>query len=134
MISRRAAAALMIAGVLAACSNVPEVRPSCVETGCGPHGKCSITGPAPVCECELGYAGPTCAACAPGFQDDDGNGFCSGACADVTCGPHERCNEQAGRPVCACVVGYSLPRRAAPAPSRAARSIHRSPTRSRTAG
>ncbi|MBX3197428.1 MAG: hypothetical protein KF894_04665 [Labilithrix sp.] len=107
--TRRAAAALTIAGVLAACSNVPEVRPSCVETGCGTHGKCSITGPAPVCECELGYAGPTCAACAPGFQDDDGNGFCSGACADVTCGPHERCNEQAGRPVCACVAGYSRP-------------------------
>ncbi|MBX3206381.1 MAG: hypothetical protein KF764_15010 [Labilithrix sp.] len=100
-------AAWTVAGVLAACSNVPETRPTCLETGCGPHGTCSITGPTPVCECEIGYTGPVCATCAPGFQDEDGNGFCAGSCAGVACGAHERCNELAGRPVCGCVVGYS---------------------------
>ena len=98
------AAAFVLIGLLVACTSVPNEEPSCLSDGCGPHGTCSF---AERCVCEKGYAGPTCAACAPGFQDVDGNGLCAPACATVTCGPHARCRDASGRPVCTCVVGYS---------------------------
>ncbi|MBX3204319.1 MAG: hypothetical protein KF764_04585 [Labilithrix sp.] len=107
---RGLAAALIVAGAILACSNIPEAEStSCLGTGCGPHGTCSVEGATPVCVCEVGYDGPACAACAPGFQDTDGNGFCARACAATPCGPHERCSEASGRPLCVCVVGYSQP-------------------------
>ena len=101
------AAALTVAGAVVACSNIPGDGPSCLETMCSMHGSCSVAGPRPVCICEPGYGGPECADCAPGFQDNDGNGFCAPACREMSCGPHERCSDASGRAVCACVVGYS---------------------------
>ena len=95
-------------GVVVACSDVGvEAGPSCVETGCGVHGRCAFEGERPSCVCQAGYAGPTCAECAPDFQDENGNGFCSPSCAATVCGPHERCAVNAGRAICSCVVGYS---------------------------
>ncbi|OJY18456.1 MAG: hypothetical protein BGO98_32495 [Myxococcales bacterium 68-20] len=98
------AGSFVLVGLLVACTSIPNEGPSCMSDGCGPHGTCSFAGR---CVCEKGYAGPTCVACAPGFQDVDGNGLCAPACASVSCGPHARCSDASGRPVCTCVVGYS---------------------------
>ncbi|MBX3260169.1 MAG: hypothetical protein KF782_10805 [Labilithrix sp.] len=103
----RLGAALFVVGVVAACSNIPGEGPSCLETQCNMHGTCSIAGLRPACVCEPGYAGPACAACAAGYQDNDGNGFCAPACGETSCGAHERCSDASGRAVCVCVVGYS---------------------------
>lgn len=104
---KKVAAASVLLGMLVACTSIPEAEPSCANDGCGPHGTCTFVGDSESCVCEAGYSGPTCADCAPGFQDIDGNGLCAGSCADLACGAHERCSEVSGRPLCDCVVGYT---------------------------
>ena len=75
-------------------------------TSCGNFGTCSdVTGTAS-CVCHMGYTGPTCEACASGFQDDDSNGTCLPNCASsgLNCGS-DACSTTGGSAVCACTGG-----------------------------
>lgn len=73
---------------------------------CGTHGRCD--GMPASCICQPGYVGPTCAACAEGFQDHDGDGTCTPSCASAAtkCAPHESCDDTTGLATCLCVTGY----------------------------
>lgn len=37
--------------------------PACLDHSCGEHGICRPAGPSPVCDCHIGWAGPTCEEC-----------------------------------------------------------------------
>lgn len=116
---RPLAAALALA-VLASCAglgglsgdegaDVPSraTRCSAVDAPpCGPHGTCVEAGDLASCVCQERYAGPTCGACAAGFQDDDGNGTCEPICGTERCRAHELCELSSGAPTCVCAPGY----------------------------
>ena len=84
--------------------------PSCSGAGldCGDHGTCVDGSGVPVCLCLPGHAGPTCAACADGFQDNDGNGSCLLSCDGLgtDCGAHGACSDAIGAAACVCQPGY----------------------------
>ena len=51
----------------------------CTDPGaptCGPRQQCSDTQGAPACICKPEFAGEGCGLCAPGLQDNDGDGVC----------------------------------------------------------
>ena len=83
--------------------------PNCASAGlsCGAHGECADASGTAACACDPGWAGPSCAACAPGYQPD-GQGGCEQApdCSAVDCG-HGACNDSSGAPVCVCDTGYT---------------------------
>ncbi|MBX3251233.1 MAG: hypothetical protein KF901_28910, partial [Myxococcales bacterium] len=55
----------------------------CAEGSCNGHGACRVEGGVVVCACDEGWAGATCAACAPGYHDDG-----AGECTDDPCRPN----------------------------------------------
>ena len=70
---------------------------------CSAFGHC-IDAPAGArCECDESHAGPTCEACAAGFEGDAGQ--CLALCGGMTCPLHARCE---GATACRCVTGYQL--------------------------
>src|SRR5690606_29821246 len=56
-------------------------KPDCslASLGCV-HGACDDSSGTALCACEAGYAGALCDACAPGYQDNDGDGTCEPGC------------------------------------------------------
>ncbi|MCK9459148.1 MAG: hypothetical protein M0R80_05875 [Proteobacteria bacterium] len=80
----------------------------CSPSPCGAHGDCSVVGGEEVCSCDAGYAGDTCATCAPGFQDNDVNGTCLVDCdlGTITCEHGGTCSDTDGTAGCACVSGW----------------------------
>ncbi|MDP1920448.1 MAG: hypothetical protein Q8L14_29660 [Myxococcales bacterium] len=78
---------------------------------CSSHGTCSEAGGSQSCSCHTGYAGATCNTCAPGYQDNDQNGFCVETCATFTpngCNGRGTCSDASGTPSCTCTTtGYS---------------------------
>jgi len=81
---------------------------------CNGHGTCSDATGMPVCTCVEGYAAPTCATCADGYQDSDTNGTCLADCTD-TCGQgglfpsHGDCVYSGGNAACVCATGWENP-------------------------
>lgn len=53
--------------------------------------------------------GGTCSDCAPGFQDNDGDGQCLRACTTNQCGSNGTCSDATGVAICACAAGYTGP-------------------------
>ncbi len=85
--------------------------PDCATSGlnCGSNGSCSDTSGAATCMCATGYDGPTCDACATGYQDNDFNFICEESCtiSTLSCNEHGSCNDTSGTPECACEAGYA---------------------------
>jgi hypothetical protein len=97
---------------------------------CGTHSQCVDSGGIGTCTCEPGYQGADCAACAPGWAEQNGlcveachgpdcmtcppgsqaeNGACVTPCESLTapaCGIHGTCEVSAGQPTCVCKDGY----------------------------
>jgi hypothetical protein len=86
-------------------------EPTCATAGltCSGHGSCSHAGGTPVCVCNAGHAGSTCALCAEGYQDNDGNGTCVANCltAGLNCGVHGTCSDAGGWAVCVCDTAWT---------------------------
>ncbi len=84
---------------------------TCASAGasrCGTHGSCQDTANGITCTCTTGYAGADCAACARGFQDNDGDGTCTASCASApSCGAHGQCDDVSGSASCSCDEGYA---------------------------
>jgi EGF-like domain len=90
-------------------SALPPRASRCAAAGaplCGAHGTCIEEGEVASCVCEERYVGPTCAQCAAGFQDDDGNGTCEPICGAARCTAHQLCELSSGTPTCVCAPGY----------------------------
>lgn len=83
-------------------------RPDCDGFDCSGHGVCSTSSGWATCACAGGYAGPDCAACAPGQQDHDGDGVCAPACGPGSCGGHGACDDASGTTSCTCDADYVL--------------------------
>ncbi|MCC6337970.1 MAG: hypothetical protein IT380_28755 [Myxococcales bacterium] len=83
--------------------------PTCatLATTCSDHGTCGDGSGAATCTCTTAYSGPTCAACATGYQDNDGDGACTAACQSSSCGTHGSCADSTGTTVCTCAPGYA---------------------------
>ncbi|MBT9558712.1 MAG: hypothetical protein IV100_21960 [Myxococcales bacterium] len=75
------------------------ILPSCVETGCGDHGDCDEA--SGDCDCDVGFTGGLCDACAPGHT---GFPLCGFVCtADDQCGDGDDCTEDACTPDFGCL-------------------------------
>ncbi len=75
---------------------------------CDPPNQCVDYGGVAECDCERGYTGDDCTACAENFQDNDSNGTCEPSCSnpDLGCGDHGTCDDSTGSLVCNCEQGY----------------------------
>ncbi|MGC4119478.1 MAG: clostripain-related cysteine peptidase [Myxococcales bacterium] len=82
---------------------------TCLPTSCSGHGTCEVVSGKPTCTCATGWTGAHCGACAAGLQDHDGDGTCRPDCAsaNLSCGAHGRCSDQAGTAACACDTGWA---------------------------
>lgn len=107
--------ALMALGwVATACGDTSDGDPMVTPSGdSGPPAPIVDGGPEPEPEpCPTGMAGTACTDCAPGFQDDDGDGFCALGC-DATggealeCGSAGTCDDSTGSRECLCDEGYA---------------------------
>lgn len=79
---------------------------ACDANLCNGHGVCDdVTGVA-LCTCMGGYEGTTCATCAAGTQDNDGDGACTADCTNVVCGSNAVCSDATGTATCGCASGY----------------------------
>ncbi len=80
------------------------LKNSCAATqlDCGSHGSCDDARGQAECLCKEGYAGERCAACAEGWQDNDGDGICSVSCelANLKCARVESCQDDDGTAQC----------------------------------
>ena len=85
---------------------LPDCSMMALECG---HGVCSSQSGVPRCQCDEGFDGPRCQACAPGFQDHDADGTCTADCASVTleCHGHGGCDDRSGTVACACEPGFA---------------------------
>ena len=70
------------------------------STSCGSRKTCDAS--QGICICRPEYAGETCEACAPGYQDNDKNGLCKPACATTNCTTGQLCDDSSGTARCAC--------------------------------
>ena len=93
----------------------PVFADPCRFEECSQHGLCTAGGDgAPLCACEVGYAGETCRRCEKGFHTDS-RGRCAPdrACAEQKlnpCGDYGRCKDDDGVIACDCEPGYEGPR------------------------
>jgi hypothetical protein len=59
---------------------------------CGDHGTCDDSGGEIACQCDPGYQGPACSACATEHHSaGDGSCVADETCAGVDCGATARC-------------------------------------------
>lgn len=80
---------------------------ACTASTCAGHGTCADTSGTATCTCATGHAGATCSTCAPGFQDNDGDGSCRSACTAASCNGHGACADATGSTTCSCAPGYT---------------------------
>jgi hypothetical protein len=93
-------------GACGAESSLPE--PSCEAVTCSGHGACAILGGQAVCDCQDGYAGQDCSACADGYTRGEDDGCAPlGPCAQFDCGSHGVCDARSGQAVCRCDPGWA---------------------------
>ncbi len=80
----------------------------CEAESCSGHGTCVNSTGVVVCDCDEGYEGSRCEACALGYQDNDGNGTCEQNCilAGFNC-VNGYCDDSSGTAVCLCQTGYT---------------------------
>ncbi|MEZ4400202.1 MAG: calcium-binding EGF-like domain-containing protein [Kofleriaceae bacterium] len=72
---------------------------------CQANAACDDSAGTATCTCVAGYTGPACDQCDTGFQDNDGDGTCSPACAPATCSNAGTCADASGTAVCDCNPG-----------------------------
>ncbi len=80
------------------CADDPCVGGTCERNASDPD----------TCTCGEGYAGPTCAQCGAGFQDNDENGTCLPSCSSTTellCEDYQVCRDSSGTASCGCPLG-----------------------------
>lgn len=82
----------------------------CDDSPCGLRGACvSATGKADYCECNEFHAGPACAQCIEGYQDNDGDDECTIGCDSpdlpFICEESRICDDLSGEATCVCPVG-----------------------------
>jgi hypothetical protein len=79
------------------------------DLDCGPREVCDDSDSTPRCVCMEGYAGATCANCAPDYHLDPATGACFPSCdlAEFDCGVHGECGEALGFAACQCDLGYA---------------------------
>jgi hypothetical protein len=86
--------------------------PTCATAAlrCLPRAHCSEASGDALCVCDVGQAGPDCAACDTGYQDKDGDGACQPTCltAGLACG-YGSCSDASGTAQCSCEPGYAAP-------------------------
>ncbi len=83
---------------------------SCAVSPCTTDGTCRVERGSAVCDCATGFAGETCASCAPGYHRPAPDLPCTldTACLPETCRFHGTCEVQNGVAVCtACDAGFS---------------------------
>ena len=96
--------------------------PDCETSGlgnCGGNGECDDGSGTATCACYFPYTGPTCAACLPGYQDNDANGSCNPTCltaGPAGCLPNGTCVDTSGYAQCNCNPGWTGPNCADPLP------------------
>lgn len=81
----------------------------CLSTTCAGHGTCSTSQGLVSCDCDDGYGGDFCQACATGFHRELGTGNCV---ADESCAATNPCQfgscvDTTGEVVCSCAPGYA---------------------------
>jgi hypothetical protein len=81
---------------------------ACETDTCSGHGVCDDDTGVPICACDQGYDGVTCADCFPGYHPD-GTGACllDDRCFATTCSGHGQCDDAGGVITCACDQGYA---------------------------
>lgn len=87
-------------------------KPDCslASLGCV-HGACDDSSGTALCACEAGYAGPLCDACAPGYQDNDGDGTCEPGCdMPGVCAVGYGCDDSTGVVQCVALPPGSITR------------------------
>jgi len=93
--------------------NGGSCTPTCaaLELECDSHEACVDTGDSAHCECQTGYAGPSCSGCAEGYSDALREGECLPTCvaAAMGCGGHGECADDVGFAYCACETGFTGP-------------------------
>ncbi|PKN54765.1 MAG: hypothetical protein CVU56_24800, partial [Deltaproteobacteria bacterium HGW-Deltaproteobacteria-14] len=83
---------------------------SCAEDNpCGAHGACDDTGGVIVCTCAIGWTGPSCDACYPGYHLVAGECTLDTSCGPATCAGHGTCEAGDGGVTCDCDEGYAGP-------------------------
>ncbi len=85
-----------------------ELNCAAASPNCNHHGQCVDDSGQTECECDQGYAGADCGACASQYQDNDGNGTCEQSCAiaQLDCNEHGQCSDVTGMPECDCSDGF----------------------------
>jgi hypothetical protein len=80
----------------------------CDLDSCNYAGACDDSTGVIVCSCDTGYAGPTCAYCQDGFQDNNNDGVCRLNCAlaNPPC-DQGSCSDASGTAICVCNSGWS---------------------------
>lgn len=85
------------------------IEVDCDDNPCGLRGACvSETGKADRCECNEYHAGPTCAQCVDGYQDNDQDDECAVGCDSpdfAGCEGFFVCDDTGGEALCVCPVG-----------------------------
>ncbi len=79
---------LLLVSMIAGCLGGRD--DSCADVDCGSHGVCNPdTG---TCDCNAGYAGTACAACADGYHDEGGECVAAECSDDADCRDGNACN------------------------------------------
>ena len=76
----------------------------CAELVCA-HGRCVQNAEVGACECDPGWTGVLCDACAEGYHPDNGDCLADAPCDSSPC-VHGSCRVEAGEEVCDCEPGY----------------------------
>lgn len=94
-------------GFVAADGGVCQQAQVCLASSCSFSGTCSVVDGRARCACDVGYAGPTCGACATGFRRDASfRCVANQTCASANpCQGPGACVEDAGVVGCRCAPG-----------------------------
>jgi hypothetical protein len=80
----------------------------CTDISCDGHGACDGAAGSIRCDCDDGYEGARCAACAGGHHRDGADACAADqACTATTCNAHGDCAVSNGIAACACAAGYA---------------------------
>ncbi len=76
------------------------------QLSCSEHGNCSDASGQAICDCDLGYIGEACDACAGGYHIEDSLCVADSDCLEASCSHRGTCDDSTGVVVCTCEEGY----------------------------